>query len=290
MSTLRGPMLMVASMAAFAAEDAFIKALAATVPTGQIGLVLGFGGALVFWVLLRSRGERLFVTSGLRGAALVRNLSEMGAAMGMILSVALVPLSVVSAILQAMPLTVTMGAAMFLGEPVGWRRWSAILVGFLGVLLILRPGTTGFDQLALLPLFAVVMLTIRDIATKRVHGGVSSLQLSGWGFLAVIPGGILLLALRGEGLIMPSPLEGLYLALTVTVGILGYGALVLATRAGAIAVTTPFRYSRLVFAMLIGVLIFGERPDAMTLLGSALIVGAGLYALLRELRLRRVSA
>ncbi|GAB4265915.1 MAG: DMT family transporter [Pararhodobacter sp.] len=289
MSPLRGPLMMVASMAAFAAEDAMIKALAARVPAGQIGLVLGLGGTLVFWALIRARGGRLFVAAGLKGAALVRNLAEMTAAMCMILSVALVPLSVVSAILQAMPLTVTMGAALVLGEPVGWRRWSAILVGFAGVLMILRPGSEGFDQLALLPLGAVLALTVRDIATKRLDPGISSLQVSGWGFFAVVPGGLLLLAIRGEGPVLPGALDAMLLGLTMTVGILGYGALVLATRVGAIAATTPFRYSRLVFALIIGVVVFGERPDAMTLGGSALVVGAGLYALLREMRLRRLS-
>ncbi|MCB1397465.1 MAG: DMT family transporter [Rhodobacter sp.] len=287
MSSLRGPSLMVASMAAFALEDALIKGLAAHVPTGQIALFLGAGGTLVFWLVTRARGEPLFVAAALRGAVLVRNLAEVVAAMCMILSMALVPLSVVSAILQAMPLAVTLGAALFLGEPVGWRRWGAILVGFAGVLMILRPGSAGFDQMALLPLAAVVGLTVRDIATKKVHDGVSSLQLSGWGFVAVLPSGILLFALRGETPVMPSALEWAMLVGMVTVGILGYAMLVLATRAGDIASTTPFRYSRLVFAMLLGVLIFGERPDAWTLVGSAVVVGAGLYALMREIQLRR---
>ena len=190
MSSLRGPSLMVASMAAFALEDALIKGLAAHVPTGQIALFLGAGGTLVFWLVTRARGEPLFVAAALRGAVLVRNLAEVVAAMCMILSMALVPLSVVSAILQAMPLAVTLGAALFLGEPVGWRRWGAILVGFAGVLMILRPGSAGFDQMALLPLAAVVGLTVRDIATKKVHDGVSSLQLSGWGFVAVLASGV----------------------------------------------------------------------------------------------------
>ena len=241
MSSLRGPSLMVASMAAFALEDALIKGLAAHVPTGQIALFLGAGGTLVFWLVTRARGEPLFVAAALRGAVLVRNLAEVVAAMCMILSMALVPLSVVSAILQAMPLAVTLGAALFLGEPVGWRRWGAILVGFAGVLMILRAGSAGFDQMALLPLAAVVGLTVRDIATKKVHDGVSSLQLSGWGFVAVLPSGILLFALRGETPVMPSALEWAMLVGMVTVGILGYAMLVLATRAGDIASTTPFR-------------------------------------------------
>lgn len=288
MSTLRGPILMVASMAAFAIEDALIKGLSARIPSGQIMLVLGICGALVFWLVARTRGVALVVPEALRGAALLRNLSEAAAAMCMILSVALVPLSIVAAILQAMPLAVTLGAAVVLHERVGWRRWSAILVGFVGVLMILRPGSAGFDTLALLPLAAVVALTVRDIVTRKVPAGISSLQLSGWGFAAVIPGGLVLLVAFGELPVMPGALDVAMLAGMVTVGMLGYAALVLATRAGDIASTTPFRYSRLVFAMLLGVLVFGERPDGWTLAGSALIVVAGLYALMREIRLRRL--
>lgn len=287
MNSLKGPLLMVAAMAGFAIEDAFVKVLAIDLPPGQIALALGAGGALAFWVALRRAGEPLFHPSALKGAALLRNLSEMGAAMCMILGVALVPLSIVSSILQAMPLVVTMGAAVFLGEAVGWRRWSAIGLGFVGVLLILRPGTEGFDSLALIPLLAVVFLSIRDIATKRVPDGISALQLSGWGFLAVIPGGLLLLLLRAEAPVMPNTLQTALLVANVAIGVVAYMMLVLSTRAGNIAATTPFRYSRLVFAMLLGVIFFGERPDAWTLTGSAIIVVAGLYTLMREIRLNR---
>lgn len=287
MNSLKGPLLMVAAMAGFAIEDAFVKVLAIDLPPGQIALALGAGGALAFWVALRRAGEPLFHPSALKGAALLRNLSEMGAAMCMILGVALVPLSIVSSILQAMPLVVTMGAAVFLGEAVGWRRWSAIGLGFVGVLLILRPGTEGFDSLALIPLAAVVFLSIRDIATKRVPDGISALQLSGWGFLAVIPGGLLLLLLRAEAPVMPNTMQSGLLVANVAIGVVAYMMLVLSTRAGNIAATTPFRYSRLVFAMLLGVIFFGERPDAWTLTGSAIIVVAGLYTLMREIRLNR---
>ncbi|WP_068301991.1 DMT family transporter [Pararhodobacter sp. CCB-MM2] len=287
MSSLKGPMLMVAAMAGFAIEDAIIKDLSTRMPPGEVGLALGAGGALVFGLAMWRKGERFFDRRALKGAALLRNISEMLAAMCMILGVALVPLSVVSSILQAMPLAVTLAAALFLGEPVGWRRWSAILVGFLGVLLILRPGTEGFDSLALIPLAAVVFLTTRDIATRKVSPDVTSLQLSGWGFFAVVPGGILLLLIRGESMVIPSALDSTFLILNVLVGTTAYVMLVLSTRLGDVASTTPFRYARLVFAMLIGVLVFGERPDGWTLIGSAVIVAAGLYTLLREIRLNR---
>jgi len=288
MSTLRGPILMVVSMAAFAIQDGVIKAVSVRVPVGQVALLLGIGGTLIFWLVARSRGVPLFVSSGLKGAALVRNLTEVGAGTGMIVSLALVPLSVVAAIMQAMPLTVTLGAALFLGEAVGWRRWSAIGVGFIGVLMILKPGSGGFDQLALLPLIAVCMMSARDIATKRVPTSISSLQLSGWGFIAIIPGGVLLLVLRNELPVVPSLADTGLLLANIAVGIVGYSLMVAATRAGDLAVTMPFRYSRLVFATALGIIVFGERPGPLALAGAGLIVAAGLYSFVREIRLSRV--
>lgn len=286
MSNLRAPLLMVASMAGFAIEDALIKDLSARVPVGQVMFLLGLGGSLVFAWLAARRGAGLRSMQALRGALLVRNIAEMLAAMLMILGISLVPLSVVAAVLQAMPLAVTLGAALFLGEPVGWRRWSAILVGFTGVLMIVRPGAEGFDPRALLPLFAVFLLTARDLATRRIQVSVTSLQVSGWGFMSVIPGGLLLMALRGDAPVLMQAVDWGLIAATISSGVLAYMALVMATRSGTIAQTTPFRYSRLLFAMLIGVVVFGERPDALTLAGSALVVGAGLYTLMREMRLK----
>lgn len=287
MSSLKGPMLMVAAMAGFAIEDAVIKDLSTRMPPGQVAITLGAGGALAFGIALWRKRERFFSPAALRGAVLLRNVSEMGAAMFMILALALVPMSLVAAIMQAMPLMVTLGAALFLGEPVGWRRWSAILVGFVGVLILLRPGSTGFDIYAILPLISVMFLTARDIATRRVPGTVSSLQVSGWGFFSVIPGGLLLLAMRGEAPVVPSAMDGVLMVITIVVAMTAYMMLVASTRLGDLAATTPFRYSRLVFAMVIGILWFGERPDLWTLVGSAVIVAAGLYTLLREIKINR---
>lgn len=288
MASLQGPLLMVVAMAGFAIEDAFIKILARSMPPGQIAIVIGLVGTAVFALILRRQGLSLFVPEALRGAALARTLCEVGAVIAMTLGLALVPISVVGSVLQAMPLVVTLAAALFLGEKVGWRRWTAILVGFAGVLLIVRPGTEGFDHRALLPLAAVVLLSARDIFTRRVPRSVTSLQLAGWGFVASILGGLVMLALRGEGVVVPDTRETAMLLACAALGIVAYAALVLATRTGDIALTTPFRYSRLVFALLIGVLVFDERVDGLMLAGCALIVAAGLYTMIREMRLKRL--
>lgn len=289
MSNARAAILMVLSMAGFAVEDAIIKYLSVWLPVGQVIMVIGFGGLGVFALVARRARVRLVDIRAVQGAALGRNLAEMGAASFFVLAIALVPLAVVTAILQAAPLLVTLGAALFLGEKVGWRRWLAITVGFAGMMLILRPGSVAFDPAALLAVVGVVLLSARDLLTRRVRADIHSIQLAGWGFFMVIPAGLVLMLVLRQPLVVPQAWHMAWLGLALVAGVLAYGTLVQATRLGDLAATTPFRYSRLVFAMLIGAVFFGERPDAWTILGSVLIVAAGLYSLLREHRLRRMA-
>lgn len=286
MQNLTASLMMVLSMAGFAVEDAIIKFLAATLPVGQVMIFIGLGGVLIFGSLAASRGLSLVVRAAVTGAALVRNVAEMVAAAFIVLAIALVPLAVVTAIMQMMPLIVTLGAAIFLREPVGWRRWSAILVGFAGMLLILRPTGADFDPAALFAVLGVLAMSVRDLATRRLQPGIHSLQVSGWGFTAIVPAGVVLMLVMATPPVLPAPVEWAWLVATLASGVVAYAALVTATRLGDVAVTTPLRYTRLVFAMSIGLVFFGERPDGWTLAGSALIVGAGLFTLWREMKRR----
>jgi drug/metabolite transporter (DMT)-like permease len=272
---------MVAAMAAFAVEDVLIKLAAERLPTGQILLVLGLGGTLAFAALARRAGRPVIGPALRHPAVMARNAGEVIGTAGFVTALALVPLSTLTAIFQAMPLAVTLGAALFLGERVGWRRWSAILVGFAGVLLILRPGTEGFRPEALWALLAVAGLALRDLATRRVPPRVSTLELAVWGFAAVGLLGAGQLALSG-GAVLPDAREAALLAAALAVGLVAYAALTAATRAGTVADIAPFRYSRLLFGLALGALVFGERPDAATLAGAALILASGLYTLARE--------
>ena len=186
-----------------------------------------------------------------------------------------------------LPLTLVLGAALFLGEQVGWRRWSSVAVGFAGVLLILRPGTAAFHPSMLLAVMGVIGLTLRDLATRRIPKGVPSDQLSASAYGAMVPAGLVLAALGGEPAVMPDPLQMTLLLGTLVFGVLGYTALVAASRMGEASVVAPFRYSRLAFALIVALVVFGERPDLPMLLGAALIAGAGGYAMWREAGLRR---
>lgn len=287
--TGRAIMFMVLSMALFALEDMFIKLLSGRVPLGQILIVLGMGGMLIFGGLALARGDKLVSRDILAASVLTRMFGEAVGTIGFATAIALTPITTASAIIQAMPLAVTLGAALFLGETVGWRRWTAIAVGFAGVLIVIRPGAGGFEPLSLFAVLGVFGLGLRDLATRAVPRSISSVQLSTYSFAVTVPTGIAWNAVAGMGLVPLDADTWVTLAVAQVVGVLAYAALVLATRTGAVAVVAPFRYSRIVFAMIVGIVVFGERPDVWTWLGTIVIVGSGLYTLWRETRVARAG-
>ena len=290
MENMRGSLLMVASMAGFALEDMLVKQMASSLPMGQVIAMLGAGGTVTFGALAFARGQRVWSPVLLSRPVLLRNLGEMIATASFVAALVLTTLSSASAILQAAPLAVTLGAALFLGEPVGWRRWSAITIGFIGVMLIVRPGLDGFAPASLLSVVGVAGLALRDLAVRTVPADVTSGQLTVWAFATVIATGILMMLLMGTYPALPGPTDSARLGAAFVVGGFGYYALVAATRAGDVAVVVPFRYTRLVFALILGALAFGERPDLLTLSGATLIVSAGLYTIWREARVRAQPA
>lgn len=285
---LRGIMLMVVSMALFALEDMFIKLAAIGIPIGQIILISGLFGLPIFTALAWRSGKGVWVRAAWRPAVVIRNLGEMVGSIAYVTALASVPLPTVSAVLQAMPLVVTLGAALFLGAQVGWRRWSAIAVGFAGMLLVIRPGLDGFEPAGLWVLITVVALAVRDLASRAVPAEFSSAQVSAWGAMAITLLGVLMMAWTGEA-VVPDGVQALYLGLMGVVGSAGYWAITAATRTGEVAVVSPFRYARLIFAILIGGLVFREPADALTLCGAALIIGSGLYSFARERKRKTLS-
>lgn len=287
MNNLNGILFIIAAMAAFTLEDMFIKRLSGDVPVGQILMLLGLGSGTVFAAAAVYRGDNLFAPAAWRGAAILRTLSEAVGAVAFATALSLVDISTVAAVFQALPLVITMGAALFLGEQVGWRRWSAICVGFVGVLMIVRPGLAGFNPSVILVLVAVLAIAARDLLTRMVDSSVSSAVVSFQAFASVIVAGGLLQVFTGAE---PTALDGRQVGMMlggIVFGVAGYYAIVTATRIGDASAITPFRYSRLLFSILVGVLVFGERPDAMTLGGAALIIVSGLYTFVRERRLAR---
>jgi drug/metabolite transporter (DMT)-like permease len=276
---LRGAVLMTGSMAGFAVEDMLLKAAVAILPRGEVITLFGLGGLVVFAALARLQGQPVVTRDMVAPAMLVRSGFEVVGRLFYTLAILLTPLSTASAILQSAPLIVVAGAALLFGERVGWRRWLAVGVGLAGVLLILRPGTDGFDALSLLAVVGTIGFAGRDLATRAAPPQLTNLQLGVTGFAMLTVAGLILLAWQGEVTLPGARAAGILIA-AIAVGVLAYNLLTAAMRTGEIGAVTPFRYTRLVFAMLLGAAVFGERPDALTLTGSAIVVAAGLFILL----------
>ena len=285
---LRGALLMMAAMSGFVANDAFMKMQLAQMPIFQALALRGVLTTILLGALLWRQGgglprvpRRVTRTLGLR------TLAEVCAVWTFMAALRQMPFANVSAILQALPLTVTLGAALFLGQPIGWRRLLAIAVGFAGVLIIIRPGTDGFTVASLLVVVCVVFATARDLLTRGLPPGLSSLAVALW-----TSTGITTFALAGmlaSGAWVPFGWHELGLAAASAVFLaVAYTAIVGAMRTGDIAFIAPFRYTSLLTAIAIGIAVFGEIPDGWTLAGAALVVAMGGFSFWRERRLGKV--
>ena len=269
------------SMAFFAFDDMFIKLASADIGVGQILAVQSTLSILYFGYLARRKGQRITRAALFSPAIVFRHLGDVTGAICFVIALSLMPISNASAILQASPLAVTLGAALFLRETVGWRRWSAIAVGFAGVLLVIRPGMEGFNNASLFAVAAVGGLAIRDLGTRIVPHTISTEIIALIASCAFLVAAIVLQTVMSPWKIMSWTTTGLVLSASFC-GILGVHLVTIAIRIGEISVVAPFRYVRVVIAIIIGMVVFAERPDMYTIIGTSLIVSSGLYTLYRE--------
>lgn len=284
----RGALLMMCSMAAFTTNDALMKRAGDTLPLMQMLVIRGLAASAALALLAWWTGA-LAVRIGWRDRCLIaaRSLAEVGAAFFFLTALMSMPLANVTALLQMVPLTVTLAAALFLGEAVGWRRWTAIAAGFCGMLLIVRPGTEGFDARSIYALVAVVFVTARDMVVRRMSPGVPSLQVTLAASVAVtVFAGILA---SGQEWHPVTGRDGLLVLGAAGFVSLGYLVSVLVMRVGEVSAIAPFRYTGLVWALVLGWLVFGDWPQAATLLGAGIIAATGIFTLLRERTMRRRS-
>lgn len=288
MNNVHGILLVVGAMAAFSLEDMFIKHLSATVPTGQIMVMLGVICAVLFALMAVSTRNRILHTEAWQPLPLIRASCEGFGAVAFVTALSLVDLSTVAAVFQAMPLAVTVGAALFLGEQVGWRRWSAIGLGFVGVLMIIRPGLDGFQPETLFVVISVIAIAARDLITRRLDARIASSVVALQAYLAMALAGLALMFWNGQQVVPLGPAQIGPFVGAVGLGVLAYYSIVKAMRIGEASALTPFRYTRLIFSIAAGMLMFGERPDVVTLAGATLIIGSGMYMFLRERRLARL--
>lgn len=274
---LAGSLWMIAAMGAFAIEDAFVKVATKTLPIGEVLILFGLGGMLIYIGVLRLNREPLFIPDVLSRPMLIRVVFEVTGRLFYVLAIALIPLSVATVILQATPLVVVAGAVLVFGEKVGWRRWVAIIMGFLGVIVIVQPGTAGFSELSLLAIIGMIGFAGRDLASRAAPATIGTSRLGLYGFLAVVVSGVLYIIWADTPLVIPEREASLALLGGIMFGVVAYSCLMKAMRTGEVSAVTPFRYSRLFFGMALGLLLFDEVLTPAILIGSTLIVMSGLF-------------
>ena len=288
-SNIRGSLFMAVAMASFTMNDAITKEMSSEMNFGQVMLVRGVFAMLLMAALFFRRSKVRSLSLAMAKPVALRVAAEVAGTIAFLTAIVHLPLANTAAIFQALPLAVTLGAALFLREPVGWRRWLAISAGFIGVLVIIRPGLVGFSQFSLYALLAVVFFAVRDLATRRIPAQVPSLFVTFVTTVAVtVTGGLILFPLGGW---TPLSTKGVsLLALAAVLVLVGYQCVIIALRRGDISAIAPFRYTALLWAILLGYLVFGDVPDAMMATGAAIIVLSGLYTFHRERKLARFVA
>src|SRR5690349_4815631 len=275
---------MAVGMASFTLNDAITKEMSSEMNFGQVMLVRGVFAMLLMAALFFRRPKLHSLSPVMARSVALRVAAEVAGTIAFLTAIVHLPLANTAAIFQALPLAVTLGAAVFLREPVGWRRWLAISAGFVGVLIIVRPGLEGFNQYSLFALGSVAFFTLRDLATRPIPAHIPSLFITLVTTVAVtVVGGIILFPLGGWT--APSPRAWGLLALAAILVLVGYQYVIMALRTGDMSAVAPFRYTALLWAMLLGYVFFGDRPDRYMLLGASFIVLSGLYAFYRERQL-----
>jgi drug/metabolite transporter (DMT)-like permease len=252
---------------------------------GEIMFIRGLFTSILVYFIARYLGALRSWRIILKPIIILRVICEMLAAVTYITALGMMPIANASAILQSLPLVVTFGAALFFREPVGWRRWSAILVGLVGVMIIIRPGPEGFTPAALLCVGSVLTTAGRDLATRSIDPEIPSLMVTVVTAMSVAFFGALLIpALGGWQPVSTTSLSHLLLASVLV--LIGYQSVILAMRTGEVSFVAPFRYTSLIFSALLGFVFFAEVPDFWTLTGAAVVIASGLYTFYREAKRR----
>jgi drug/metabolite transporter (DMT)-like permease len=276
---LRGIALMIAALAFFSCSDAASKLMTATLPAVEVAWLRFCVFTLLMLGVAAFAGGREALRSRRPGLQALRALGVMGSSVLFIMGLAFLPMAEATAINFISPILITALAVLFLREQVGWRRWTAALVGLLGVLIVIRPGTGAFQMAALLPLLAAASWAGTAIVTRLMSGTdqptttLTYSALVGLGVLTVMMPFVWVTPTRTE------------VGLALVMGLLstaGHGLVVLGYRHASASVVAPFSYVQLIWAGALGFLVFGSLPDQFTFLGASIIVASGLYTAYRE--------
>lgn len=273
----RGAFYMMVAMVGYVCNDTATKLISAEMSIFQLIFVRGIILSCIIGIAVRQQGETLNPFVSRDPMLWLRVVCEIFLSFFFLTALFNMPLANLTAIMQATPLAITLAVALFFGERVGWKRYTSIAIGFVGVLIIVRPGTAGFNVYSLLGLLAVITLVIRDLATQHAKTQTSSISMVYvTAVIAAIVNGVIVMFTEWEPLTLRGISGITASALSVFVG---YFFSVLAMRIGEASYTAPFRYTVLVLAILISIFVFGDIPDQWTLIGSAIVAIAGLYTL-----------
>lgn len=276
----RGIIAMTTAMSLFCCNDALMKLAREAFPTGQAVALRTCFAVVAALVMVVMMGDWRKLPRGLKPVVLARGVMEALCALTFIWALGLLPLANITAIVMASPLLIILLAVLLRIESVGWRRTLALTVGFIGVLIVMRPSADGFSLAALIALAGASLVAIRDLMTRFISSDVPSTVISLTSTLIV---GLLACSMGAlETWQSPWRIEMLYLGLAAILVTAGSFCIISAFRDTDVAVVAGYRYSVVLVAVLIGWLVWGETPDSIAFAGIALIVGSGLYTLHRQ--------
>ena len=287
-TALRAGLLMVCAMGSFVCNDTIVKIVGAHLPVGELIALRGVMAMTILTAICASQGLLGDLPKIRQKNVLMRSTCDLFATIAFVTALVHMPIANLTSVMQAVPLVVALLSMMFLGEEVGWRRMIAIVGGFIGVLMIVKPSVSNFSVYEVPALSIVLFVAVRDLLTKTIPARIPVfvIALANAGFVTV--GGVALMLFQGAQ--RPEAWEVGLLALAACFLSAGYLLMVATLRLGELTGTAPFRYSVMVFAIISGVVVFGEFPDWIAILGMVLIVVCGLYAAHREaLRSRALS-
>ena len=284
----QGIVAMVAATALFCCGDAMMKLAAAKLPTTETMFVRSVTSACLVLVFAWLTGALKLARLALSKPMGARAGGDVVASLLFQAALGRMPFADVMAVLQVAPLTLTAGSALFLGEKVGWRRWSAVGVGLLGALLIVKPGTSAFTWWSVAAVVSVLFSSLRDISTRRMDPRLPTAVILGFSALAVT-----FASLAGclfETWHRPDATTSLMLLAAGICSMLGQLCVITSVRAAEISVVAPFRYAGIVWALVLDLAIWTHLPDVWAMIGIGAVSGAGIYTFYRERVLNRKAA
>ena len=278
---------MVLAMASFVANDTIVKLVGTSLPVGELIAIRGFIAALFIAAICAGQGVLTGLPQLRSGNVLLRATLDLMATILFVTALMHMHIANLTAVMQAVPLAVACLSVLFLGETVGWRRSTAIVLGFIGVLFIVRPAPESLSRYDLFALLIVIAVAVRDLVTRRISMRVPTLIIALANAAFVTAGGVVLALF--QDFVMPQAWQIAYLGAAAIFLGSGYMFMVATLRLGELSATAPFRYSIMLFAIISGIVVFGEIPDALAITGMVLIAATGLYAAHRETRVKDIS-